>query len=42
MRAAIIETPQGNLIVQLYGPQDAVAAQRAAFDAMVQSFARGD
>jgi hypothetical protein len=40
MRVAIIETPQGNLIIQLYGPRDAVGAQRAAFDAMVRSFGR--
>lgn len=37
MRAAIIETPQGNLIIQLYGPREAVGAQRAAFDAMVRA-----
>ncbi len=37
MRAAIVETPQGNLIIQLYGPRAAVSATRAGFDAMVQA-----
>jgi hypothetical protein len=40
MRVAIIEMPQGNLIIQLYGPREAVGPQRAAFDAMVRALSR--
>ena len=42
MRVAIIETPQGNLIIQLYGPRLAVEPQRAAFDAMVGALSRSN
>jgi hypothetical protein len=40
MRAAIVETPQGNLIIQLYGPREAVSSTRAGFDGMVQAIHR--
>lgn len=32
---AIVETPKGNLTFQLFGPRATVAAQRKAFEAMV-------
>ncbi len=32
---AIVETPKGNLTFQFYGPKQSVAAQRKAFEAMV-------
>ncbi len=31
----IVETPKGNLTFQLYGPRQSVAAQRKAFEAMI-------
>lgn len=37
MRVAMAETPQGNLIIQLYGARATVTAQGAAFDAMVRA-----
>ena len=42
MRVAMMETAQGNLIIQLYGARATVAAQRAAFDAMVRALRRRD
>ena len=40
IRVAMVETPQGNLIIQLYGQRETVAPQRAAFDAMVRALSR--
>jgi hypothetical protein len=40
MRVAMVETPQGNLIIQIYGPREAVGPQRSAFDAMVRALSR--
>lgn len=41
--AAVVESPKGNLIIQLHGPQATVSAQRAAFMAFVKGLrpARG-
>lgn len=38
MLAAVIETPDGNLTVQLHGDQATVARHRAGFTAMVKGF----
>ena len=36
--AAVVETPEGNVTIQLYGSKETVAAQRKGFDAMVRGF----
>lgn len=38
---AIFETPHGNVTIQLHGHKSLIAANRAAFDAMVKGFHRG-
>jgi hypothetical protein len=35
---AVIETPEGNITIQLHGARETVAAQRKGFDAMVKGF----
>jgi len=35
---AVVETPEGNVTIQLYGSKETVAAQRKGFDAMVRGF----
>jgi len=34
----VVETPEGNVTIQLYGSKETVAAQRKGFDAMVRGF----
>lgn len=36
--AAVFETPEGNLTLQLHGPSATVSANREAFDALVRGF----
>jgi hypothetical protein len=36
--AAVIETPEGNVIVQLHGDRATVAAHRSGFEALVSGF----
>ncbi len=38
---AVVETPDGNITIQLHGPQATVAANRRHFDAMVRGFRKG-
>lgn len=35
--AAVVETPSGNFFVQIFGPRDAVAEEREAFERFVES-----
>lgn len=35
---AVVETPDGNLTIQLYGSKETVAAHRKGFDALVRGF----
>lgn len=35
---AVIETPDGNITLQLYGPKETVAAHRKGFEALVRGF----
>ena len=40
--AAVVETPQGNLFPQLFGPREAVAAERDAFLRFLRSIGPAD
>lgn len=37
---AVFETPEGNLTLQLHGPNETVSANRQAFEALVRGFRR--